>query len=173
MRAILLSCACAAVLVLPAAAARASGHAKPKPGYLVVRKAADDGGVSGHPAVTVVVRGFVLGRVSTTRQARIDIYHLPGGGKPQVVGGFTPTAVRWRGLPGTEYTGTGFRFRAIDGYYRVVVRGAGVYLFAGGQGNVRLRGSAFERNADGTYSLNGGAPRSLPKHLLKLTFGGG
>src|SRR5581483_7918651 len=127
MRTILLSCACAAVLMLPEAVARASGHAKPKTGYLVVRKAADDGGVTGHPAVTVVVRGFVLGRVSTTRQARIDIYRL-GGGKPQVVGGFTKTAVRWRRLPGSEYNGTGFRFRAIGGYYRVVVRGAGVYL---------------------------------------------
>ena len=61
MRRILLSCVCAVVLMLPAAAsAGASVHqAKAKPGYLVLRKALDDGGVNGRPVVTVVVHGFV------------------------------------------------------------------------------------------------------------------
>jgi hypothetical protein len=175
MRRILLTCACAAVLMLPAAAARASGQGAPKTGYLVVHKAAGDGGVFGHPVVTLVVRGFVLGRVSANREARIDIYHLGaarGGGALRVVGDFRKTAVRWRGLPGAEYNGSGYRFRAIGGYYRVVVRGAGVYLFAGGKGNVTLRGSSFNPGADGTYALNGAAARSLPKHLLKRKFGG-
>jgi hypothetical protein len=160
--------------MLPAAvSARAAGTAKAKPGYLVVRKAAGDGGITGHPVVTVVVRGFLLGRVSTRREARIDIYHFPGEDSPQATRAAFRKAIRWHGLPGSEYSGSGFRFRAIGGYYRIVVRGAGVYLFVGGQGNVRLRGSSFEPHADGTYSLNGAAPRSLPKHRLKLTFGKG
>ena len=177
MRRILLSCVCVGVLMLSASAsARSNGHAGPRPGYLVIRKASGDGGVNGHPVVTVVVRGFVLGRVSTTREARIDVYHLPsarGGGAPSVVGSPSKRAVRWRGLRGAEYNGSGYRFRAIGGFYRVVVRGAGVYLFVGGKGNVSVRGSSFNPDADGTYSLNGAAPRSLPRHLLNRKFGGG
>jgi hypothetical protein len=171
MRRILLSCVCAAVLMLPAAAsARASAHqaqANSKPGFLVVRKGAGDGGVNGRPVVTVVVHGFVLGRISTTREALVDIYHLPGAGSPRAVGEFSGKSVEWRGLPGTEYNGSGFRFRAIGGFYRVVVRGAGIYLFVGGRGNVKLRGSSFDQTGDGTYSLNGGRPRSIPTRTVK------
>ena len=179
MRRILLICVSAAVLLLPAAvSAAAAAHAKSKPGYLVVRKALDDGGVTGRPVVTLVVHGFVLGRVSATQEARIAVYHLPsssGAGAPQVVGDVAKTSVRWRdSVSGTEYSGSGFRFRAIGGFYRVVVRGSGgIYLFAGGHGNVRLRGSQFDRSGDGTYSLNGAAPRSLPTRMLKLELGRG
>jgi len=178
MRRILLSCAGAAVLLLPvAASAQTSVHGQPRPGFLVVRKAAGDGGVNGHPVVTLVVHGFVLGRVSTTQEARVDIYHLPsarGENGPQAVGDVKGVPVRWRGrIPGTEYSGSGFRFRAIGGFYRVVVRGAGVYLFAGGRGNVRLRGSSFSRNADGTYALDGAAPRSLPTREIRRELGRG
>ncbi|HEY3549974.1 MAG TPA: hypothetical protein VGK69_02820 [Gaiellaceae bacterium] len=172
MRRILLSCASVAVLLLPAAAgARVSAHAKSRPGYLVVRKAAGDGG---HPVITLVVKGFVLGRVSPNKQAQIDIYHLPRAGHaPQVVGDVSPVPVTWRGrVPGMEYNGSGFRFRAIGGYYRVVVRGAGVYLFAGGHGTVRLRGSSFA-GSGGTYSLDGAAPRSMPTRTLKRDLGRG
>ena len=52
--------------------------------------------------------------------------------------------------------------RATGGTYRVVVRGSGVYLFAGGNGNVTLRGSSVYPRADGTYSVDGRTPRSLP-----------
>jgi hypothetical protein len=172
MRRILLSCATFAVLTLPAAAAaRTAGQAKSKQGFLVVHRAAGEGGVNGNPVVTVVVRGFVLGSVSATREARIDIYQLPsahGANAPAAVGNARKTAVRWRGLPGAEYNGNGFRFRAIGGFYRVVVRGAGVYLFAGGVRNVTFRPATH-----GTYSLNGSRPRALPKHLLKRELGGG
>lgn len=175
MRRILLSCVGAAVLLLPAAASgRTVEHAKPRPGYLVVKKAADDGGVNGRPAIILVVRGFVLGRVSAQQEAQIEIYHLPGKGSSQAAGGNkSATAIRWRSLPGTRYSGSGFRFRAIGGYYRVVVRGAGVYLFAGGHGNVKLRGSSFARSRDGTYSLDGAAPRSMPGRTLKFDLGRG
>jgi hypothetical protein len=176
MRRILLSCASLAVLMLPAAAS-AGALAHSPTGFLVVRKAAGDGGVTGRPVVTVVVHGFVLGSVSQKAQARVDVYQLPsaaGGGGPQAAGADVKhTRVQWRSFTGTEYSGTGFRFRALDGFYRVVVRGSGIYLFAGGQGRVTLRGSSVYRHSDGTYSIDGGAARSLPGRILERPLGGG
>jgi hypothetical protein len=173
MRRILLSLASAAVLLLPAAAsAGAAGHATN--GFLVVRHAAGNGGVSGQPVVTVVVEGFVLGRVSQEAQARIAVYHLPspaGGGSQAAGPDVSRRSVRWRHTVGTEYSGSGFRFRAIGGPYRVVVRGSGVYLFAGGHGTVWLHGSSVHPN--GAYSLDGGAFRPLPDQRLKRSIGGG
>lgn len=176
MRRILLICASGAVLMLPAAAsAGARGHAAP--GFVVVRKAAGDGGVNGHPVVTVVVKGFVLGRVA--QEARVDVYQLPsaaGGGAPQAAGAdVSHSVVHWRGFAGTEYSGSGFRFRAmggVGGTYRVVIRGAGIYLFAGGHGSVTLHGSTVYPRADGAYSVGGGAFRSLPGRQLTRTIGG-
>lgn len=172
MRRIVLSCVCSAVLLLPAAAsARASGH--PKPGYLVVQRALNDGGPNGRPAVQLVVQGFVLGRI--TQEARVDIYHLPSANgqtaaKGQDVRG--PRTVHWHRLPGVEYNGSGFRFSAVGGFYRVVIRGAGVYVFAGGtRGSVKLRGSTSNPKTDGTYSIDAAAPRSLPTREVERTFG--
>ena len=174
MRRILLSLAGVALLAL-AAAALAGAAGKAKPGFLVVRKAQGDGGLFGPPVVTVVVQGFVLGRAS--QEARIDIYQLPstgGGGLPQAVGpDVLRTTVHWRGFKGTRYSGSGFRFRAIGGTYRVVIRGSGVYLFAGGHGTVTLHGSSVYRGSDGAYSLGGRAFRSLPASPLKLPIGSG
>jgi hypothetical protein len=174
MRRMLLSCVCLAVLFLPAAAsARAS--AQPKPGYLVVRKALDDGGPRGRPAVTLIVKGFVLGRI--TQEARVDIYHLASANSqilPSAKGQDVkpPRTVRWNGLRGVEYTGSGFRFSAQGGSYRVVVRGAGIYLFAGGIGSVKLRGSSVYKNADGWYSVNASKPLSLPTRPVTLRING-
>lgn len=174
MRRFLLSCAILAVLAVPtAAAARAS--ASGKPGYLVIRKAVGNGGVNGRPVATVVVRGFVLGRVS--QEAEVDIYHLPctsGQCAPSVKGTDVSVAPLplWHGsVPGKRYRGSNFRFRATGGFYRVVVRGSGVYIFAGGRGWVWLQGSSFNRQADGTYSVNRSAPRSMPTQLLKRQIG--
>jgi hypothetical protein len=170
MRRIVLSCALVAAFTLPAAA---SARAQAQPGYLVVRKASGDGGVNGHAVVTVVVKGFVLGRVS--QEAHVEIYQLPsptGEGAPQAKGAdVSAKPVRWHGLPGKQYSGSGFRFSAIGGYYRVVVRGSGIYLFAGGRGQVWLQGSSFNRGADGTYSADGRAPRSLPTRMLNRKLG--
>jgi hypothetical protein len=172
MRRILVSCAVVGVLALPAAAiARSSAAAKP--GYVVVRKAVGNGGVNGSPVVRLAVQGFVLGRV--TREGQVKIFQLPlvsGRGAPQHTPGVTARRVHWRGLTGQEYTGSNFRFRAMGGRYHVVIRGTGVYLFAGGKGSVKLQGSSYVR-ADGTYSVDGGRPRSLPKRLAKRKIGGG
>lgn len=174
MRRTLLSCAALAVLVLPAAASAGAGG--PANGYLVVQRANGDGGVHGRPVVTlVIVQGFVLGRVS--QQARVDIYHLPsasGEGKPQAFGAdVSQHPLRWRGRPGVEYSGIGFHFRAIDGAYRVVVRGAGVYLFAGGNGSVTLRGSSVYPRSDGKYSIDGEPAKSMPANPLTRQIGRG
>ena len=174
MRRILLLLASVVLLALPAAsAAGATGHSES--GFVVVKRAAGDGGVNGPPVVTVVVHGFVVGRI--TQEARVEIYHLQtatGRGAPQVAGpDVSPSSVRWRSFTGKAYNGSGFRFKAIGGFYRVVVRGAGVYLFAGGHGTVWLRGSSHYRNADGFYSLGGRPFRSLPAQKLKRSIGGG
>jgi hypothetical protein len=174
MRRILLSCALLALLTLPAAAA-ARAPAPGKPGFLVVRRAAGDGGVNGRPVATVVVQGFVLGRVS--QEAQVDVYQLPsasGEGEPSVRGADVSTrAIKWHGFTGKEYSGSNFRFRALGGFYRVAVRGSGVYLFAGGRGHVELRGSSVYKHRDGTYSVNGGAFRSLPEKPLTRKIGRG
>jgi hypothetical protein len=174
MRRILLSLVGVALVTLPGAASAATAqHAHH--GFLVVRNAADDGGVGGHPVVTVVVQGFVLGRAA--QEAKVDVYQLPstaGEGAPQAHGpDVTSRGVRWRKFEGHEFSGSGFRFRAIDGTYRVVVRGSGIYLFAGGRGSVWLHGSSVDRHGDGSYSLNGAAFRSLPAGVHKLPMGRG
>ena len=172
MRRILVSCAVVGVLALPAAAiARSSAAAKP--GYVVVRKAVGNGGVNGSPVVTLVVQGFVLGRV--TREGQVEIVQLPtvgGQGAPQHTPGVTARRIHWHGFTGQQYTGSNFRFRAMGGRYHVVIRGTGVYLFAGGQGSVKLQGSSYVR-PDGKYSVNGGRSRSLPTRLVKRKIGGG
>ena len=182
MRRILLSCTLLALLALPAAAS-AGASAQARPGYLVVRKAAGDGGVNGGPVVTLVIKGFVLGRVS--QEARIDVVQLPsavGQGAPQVRGADVFTkSIKWHGFAGKKYVGSNFRFRAMGGYYRVVVRGSGVYLFAGGQCShvkhvkchVRLQGSSHYPRHDGEFSVNGGRFRSLPEKPLTRQIGRG
>jgi hypothetical protein len=167
MRRILLSCAILGVLTLPAATASADANATGKPGFLVVRNAANNGGVNGKPAVRVVMQqGFVLGSVGKKDEARIDVYQLGGQSAPAAAGSEPSKPVQWHGLPGREFNGSGFRFRAIGGFYRVEVRGFGVYLFAGGHGNVRFHG-------EGTYSIDGGSFRSLPGRILKRRIGQG
>jgi len=173
MRRILVSCAVVGVLALPAAAiARSSAAAKP--GYVVIRKAVGPGGVNGSPVVTLVVQGFVLGRVA--QEGQVTIVQLPtvgGQGGPQHTPGVTAKRIHWHGFTGQRYTGSNFRFRAMGGRYHVVIRGTGVYLFAGGRGLVlTVQGSSYV-HPDGTYSVNGGRPRSLPKRPVTRKIGGG
>lgn len=172
MRRTILICALLAGLSLPAVAA-ARAHTAAKPGYLVVRNAAGDGGVNGQPVATLVVRGFVLGSVSSQGEARIDVYYLSNEPAPQTTPNVTGTKVTWRGHAGREFNASGFRFRATGGPYRVVVRGSGVYLYVGGQGRVTLQGSSYNRRNDGSYSINGGVFRSLPARTLTRTIGRG
>ena len=174
MRRILLSCAILGVLSLPAAAASARASAASKPGFLVVRGGAGNGGVTGAPVVTLVVQGFVLGSVKPQDQARVDVYQLPSkanqGGPTAVGGNVSSKTVRWHHrFTRHEFRGTGFRFRAM-GRSRVVVRGSGVYLFAGGTGTVSLHGSSFD---PGEYAIDGAPFRPLPKRIVTHRLGRG
>jgi len=174
MRRILLICATAAVLLLPAASAHARGNRAPT-GFLVVRNAATDRGVAGSPVVTVVVDGFVLGRIS--QEGTVEVYHLAatgGSGTAQATGvDLSRRAVVWRGVPGTELSGSGFRFRAVGGVYRIVIHGSGVYVYAGGHGHVTLHGSVAYPNSDGEYALDGHMFRSLPSTTVTRPIGAG
>ncbi len=168
---ILLLLAGAAVLTLPAAAAARPQASPAVSGFLVVRNASTDGGVTGRPVATVVVRGFVLGRVA--QEGAVELYHLSGSVAPQAAGvDVSRRAVTWHTptgavVQGTEFRGSGFRFRAVGGVWRVVVHGAGVSLYAGGEGLVSLHGSVAYPDADGQYSLNGGPFASLPSGVVK------
>ena len=173
MRRFLFICAVLAVLAVPAAASSASEHVKP--GYLVVRNAVSDGGVGGRPVVTLVMsqRGFVLGNASL--EAQVDVYHLGAASQltTQVNGDVSSGPAHWNGLNGKRYTGSNFRFRITGRQYRVVVRGSGLYLFAGGRGTVRLRGSSVNPRTDGKYSVDGGRWRSMPTKLVTREIGRG
>jgi hypothetical protein len=173
MRRILLMLASVAVLALPAAAA-ARAHGGAKPGFVVVRNAATDGPVNGAAVVTLAVDGFVLGKVS--QEGSVAIYHLAataGGGSPSATGvDLSRRSVEWHGVPGAEYSGSGFRFRGVGGVYRVVIRGSGVSLYAAGRGRITLHGSVHYPNNDGTYSFNGQPFRSMPSGRLTRRIGG-
>ena len=167
MQRILLLLAGVVFLALPAAAtARLEKHPAP-PGFLVVRNASADGGVAGDPVVTVVVRGFVLGHIA--QEGAVELYRVSGSATAQAGGAeVSRDRVKYRTvdgtkLDGTKFSGSGFRFRAVGGVWRVVVYGSGVSLYAGGEGRVvSLHGSVAYPDADGNYSLNGGPFASLP-----------
>jgi hypothetical protein len=173
MRRFLLSCAILVVLAVPAAAARAYGHVKP--GYLVVRNAVSAGGVSGKPVVVLVMTrgGFVLGHAS--QEAKVEVYHLGAASQvtTQVRGDVFSGPAHWNGLNGKKYIGSNFRFRITGGLYRVVVRGSGLYLFAGGRGTVKLQGSSVNPRTDGRYSVDASPWRSMPTKLVKREIGRG
>ncbi|HKU57024.1 MAG TPA: hypothetical protein VJP41_08375 [Gaiellaceae bacterium] len=176
MRRILLSCAILVVLTLPAATASAGADTTPSAGFVVLRNAANRP-LSGSPFLILVVHGFVLGSVKPRNEARVDIVQLPSQGNqgaPVAAGPDRTQTIRWHGFTGQRFSGSGFRFRAMGGYYRVVVRGSGVYLYAGGHGRiVSLRGSSFDRGADGSYSIDDSRFRSLPTRPLTRTIGRG
>jgi hypothetical protein len=67
--------------------------------------------------------------------------------------------------------GTNIRFRAIGGKYQVLIRGAGIYLSAVGNGLTTLNGAGDDPTVDfdGTYSLNDKPYRSLPDLLTTFT----
>lgn len=173
MRRILLLLASAAVLTLPAAAAARVQSHRAAPDFLVVRTASADGGVTGRPVATVVVQGFVVGHIA--QEGAVEIFHFNSNSASlaQVSGvDVARQAVTYRGdKPGTKFSGSDFRFRAVGGYWRVVVYGAGVSLYAGGKfSQVSLHGSVFSPNTDGTYSFDGGRFASLPPGVVTRRF---
>ena len=168
---ILLLLAGAAVLALTAAT-DARPQSSPPRGFVVVRNGSTDGGVAGSAVATVVVKGFVIGRIA--QEGAVDIYHLTSGaGSPAAQAtGVTVSrrAVFFRTLRGTEFSGSDFRFRAVGGVWRVVAYGAGVSLYAGGALRVTVHGSVAYPADDGEYSIDGGQFVSLPSGQITRRF---
>lgn len=153
-----------ALAALAAPAAAMGLRQSPGDGTLVVRSASSPDGV---PSVTLVIKGTVLGHVSSGSPDVDDVVvidDLTGNGDfsaSQVGGAFLSkknvTSTR------TKYLGSDFRFRTVeDDYYKVTIYGAGVNLFAVGQGKVTLQGQPDSTVNDGRYSINGQDFKSLP-----------
>jgi len=152
------------LLALGAPMVAAAASRVPGDGTLVVRNADNGDGISGRPAVTLVIRGSVIGHVSES--GRIAIYDLDptDSSTPEVTGAswhrdVSDIGTMWRGLD--------FRFRAIDGTFKVQIWGSGVDLFAIGHGTVTLTGQEDTPRGDGQFSLNGGDFRSIPYEASK------
>ncbi len=168
----------AALLALLAPAAASALHTAPGDGLIVVRNADNGDGIGSdakpydaRPVVTLVVTGFVIGHVGN--EGRIAIYDLNSTDQssPEVSGASRVRDLASpKGGDATMWKGTDFHFRAVDGTYKVVIWGSDVYVFAGGQGNVILTGSAETPNGDGSFSLNGGKWSSIPL-VAQKTFG--
>ena len=167
MRRLVVTCALFLAVTAPAGASALTQT--PDNGTLVVQNADNGDGIGpgARAVVTLVVHGFVIGRVQD--QGRIRIFDLDPTDQtpPEVTGALSHQDVSrtadGQQQAGTQWSGTNFRFRAVDGTYRVVIWGSGVYLFASGdQGQVWFTGNADAPVSDGRYSLNGGDWHSLP-----------
>ena len=164
---------CALLLAVAAPLSAAAARRAPVGGTLVVRGADNGEGTlpGARPVATLVIDGFVIGRISGL--GRIEIYDLGAdtAEAPEVSGALwhrdKTLKVRDLQLNGTAWGGTGLRFRAVNGAFRVVIWGSGVYLFASGRGMVTLTGQAEAPLADGQYSLNGGDFHSIPVELTR------
>jgi len=153
MRRLLFTCLLAG-LILPASALAA--QLAPGDGTLAVRNAT---GQPGQVVVQLNINGAAIGQVNRGR-----IVILPSVGPEPDVSGASRQIDRADGS--TVYIGTGIRFRAIAGSFRVRIWGAGIDINAVGQGNVRLSGTGV-----GKFSLNGGAWTPLPD-VGTFTIGG-
>src|SRR5690348_4448486 len=158
----------ALIWILVAAAAVPAGawavRVAPGDGTLVVQNGSAPNGVA---LVTLVLKGTVIGHLSTGSPDIDDLVvidNLNGTGDFTVspVGSAllsTKTVTSTR----TKYLGSDFRFRAVaDNYYKVTIYGAGVNLFAVGQGTVTIQGMQNATVNNGRYSLNGQDFKPLP-----------
>jgi hypothetical protein len=157
-----------ALLVVPAAALAELQHSGD--GTLVVRNADNGDGADpgARPVVTLVIHGSVVGQVGGL--GRIAIYNLdPAATSDVSVSGTAGSAVWHKDIStiATVWGGTGFRFRAVGGTFRVVIRGSDVDLFAIGYGNATLTGQPDTPSGDGQYSLNGKDFQSIPLELSR------
>jgi hypothetical protein len=162
MRRLALICLSVAALAAPAAAWAL--RASPTDGTLVVKSGSAPDGV---PSVTLVIKGTVIGHVSSGSPDVDDVVVIDD---LNGTGDFNANPVGTAFLSKkdvtstrTKYLGSDFRFRAVeDNYYKVTIYGSGVNLFAVGQGRVTLQGLPDPTVNDGRYSLNGQDFKSLP-----------
>src|SRR6476646_5850305 len=148
-------------LAVPAAALAAKDS--PNDGTLVVQRGqAPDSGSDKAPVVSLKITGSVIGQL--TGQGKIIIdggaksppAEVTGQNVTRKISAISDTATIWSG--GAD----GFKFRAVDGTYTILIYGAGVNLVAVGTGSVQLAGMPEWGKGDGMFSLNGDPFKSLP-----------
>jgi hypothetical protein len=161
-----------AAVAVPAAALAATSAAGD--GTLVVQDGqAPDTGPDKAPVVRLTITGSVIGKVVGQGRIIIDagvkspppeVNGLGVTSQPSAISGDTATV--WKGGP------DGFKFRAVGGYYTIVIFGSNVSLVAVGTGSVQLAGTPDLGKGDGQYSLNGDPWKSLPgSPTSKLSIG--
>jgi hypothetical protein len=156
MRRLLLAFAAVGLMVAPAAALAAQGAAGD--GTLVVRNASGD--APRQPVISAAFTGAIVGQVA---RGRIVVVPTADAGDVTVTtSDLNPVApvVTDAGL--ISYSGVGLRFKAVGGFYRVLLYGKGVDVNIVGQGSVVLDGSESDPQLDGRFSLNGASWHSLP-----------
>jgi hypothetical protein len=160
-RLVLVSMACAA-LAVPAAALGA--HRAAGDGTLVVRNgAAPTDPPVPTPVVQLKITGSVIGEIKNA-WGKIVIDAGPKGGGVEVTGAGNPhdvavpkgTSAQWWS------SADGFKFRAVNGTFTILIYGSNVNLFAVGSGTAQVAGMPDMTTGDGRYSLNGDPFKSLP-----------
>lgn len=160
-----------AALALPAAAQAA--HLAAGDGTLVVRNGEAPftfGAGKGVPVVQLTITGSVIGQVANGGKIVIDAGLK--GTPPEVTGAGNPhtstkdNSVQW------WQSNDGFKFRAVNGHFTILIYGSGVNVFAVGSGTVQLAGMPDTPKGDGKYSFNGDDFKSLPGlQTAKLVIG--
>lgn len=117
--------------------------------------------VKGAGRAMITMRGAMIGSIE---RGRIEIRELPGSTNPdiQVLGDQRPFRVN---ATTTIYRGENLRFRVFRGFWRVDIRGTGIFVSAAGYGSVRLQGE------QGEYSVGGGPFRSWPNEWTRIPVG--
>jgi hypothetical protein len=109
----------------------------------------------------VIARGGVLGQIARGRVLIRDFRDREGTD-------INVWGEEWRRVIDartTVYGGTDLRFRALDGAWRVRMRGRGIDASAAGRGSVTLAG------VGGTFSVDGGPFRAWPDDAITLRYG--
>lgn len=163
MRRLVLVIASLAALAAPAAvlaAKSASGD-----GSLVVR----NGSAPKGPVVMLRITGSVIGEVKGNGRLVVD----PGvnADPPEVSGATLDRKSKLASETAQAWTSNdGFKFRAVDGTFTILIYGEGVNVVALGKGWARVAGTPGIAVGDGRYSLNGADFRSLPGDLSDKLF---
>ena len=145
-------------MAVAAPAAALAAHEAGGDGSVVVK----NGTGSGKTAVVVLhVTGSVIGEVDG--QGKIIVDPGIGGVAPQVTGANLATHSDPDGTSQTWTSGPdGFKFRAVDGTFTILIYGSAVNVVALGKGWVKVAGSLDTPKSDGRFSLNGDPWKSLP-----------
>jgi hypothetical protein len=163
MRRPFLLCALVA-LSLPVLAS--AGTAAAEDGTLSVKNGSGSLRIGG-PYLGGPARGALIGRCDSCSFILRDV--VEGDGSQPIVNGQEESKDPDDDGTNEWFTGTNIRFRLIGGKYVFRIKGKGIDLSVVGTGLVRVRGrEGDEALADGTYSLNGEDPRSLPSEWKRF-----